>query len=184
MFCLTEDFVSTDNFVTRITSSFYILRIDTRKITRKKATYSQTVFAEFFQLVAGKKSFDGENENKRPDVSHGQKLASDCHIIFFFSLFPFPSSSQYLAKPFVVLYPNPSACRFLSATILNYIKTIIMSSPRQIERGVWFVSVIVVSNRMFFFRKWWIQSPCDYFIPIQSLVVISYHIFPQNCTWD
>jgi len=48
---------------------------------------------KIFQLAAGKKSFDRENENKRPDVSQTKTRFSDCHVIFFFPLFPFSSSS-------------------------------------------------------------------------------------------
>jgi len=41
-FCLIED------FLTRITSSLYILRIDKESYSEKSDIYSQAVFAEFF----------------------------------------------------------------------------------------------------------------------------------------
>jgi len=61
-FCLIEDFLM------RITSSLYILRIDKESYSEKSDILTDGV-RRVFQLVAGKKSFDGENENKRPDVS-------------------------------------------------------------------------------------------------------------------
>lgn len=52
----------------QITSLLYTLRIDKESCSEKSDILVEGV-RRVSQLVAGKKSFDGENENKRPDVS-------------------------------------------------------------------------------------------------------------------
>lgn len=99
---------------------YHALRIDRETYSGKRSNA-----CEDFQLATGRNHLT-EKMKIRDQMCPGQKLTSDCHIIFFFSvLFPFSSSSipgRTICEPYFKSFGMQISFRYIIMNIV-YITT-------------------------------------------------------------